>query len=457
MDIDDEWAQFMLSGTSTPDFQPLSTSRQIGSDSTCSAPPSTTGSATGSATNSAPNSTTNSAPNSATNTHIYNNNTVDVLECPKATDIHISTKSKIAYLNTKVDLQYVFWKLGVIMYTDLKPGIVKKQMKFNSTTQEEVDVIADNIKDDYYVNEQIITSVNDPSGVKNWFKDVRKISIGISKKDIVSYRSKPKCAFYNCFVMILRIRIEDPEDEEYGLFHEFHVKIFNTGKVETPGIRSDYHLNVVLEHILMHLRPIIGADLDYNGKCDTILINSNFNCGFFIQRDALFDILKLTYNIQCIYDPCSYPGIQCKFYYDKTKSVQTGTRDHVVLDKKSPNIVVVSFMIFRTGSILVVGMCEEDVLEEVYLFIKNLLQTEFLKTCQYIPTAEEVATIAATKLKNKTVKLRKRYITVESVVESTQTLNLNTIIPDIPDIPDIHDIPDIPIPLMLPDAVTMVG
>jgi TATA-box binding protein (TBP) (component of TFIID and TFIIIB) len=331
------------------------------------------------------------------------------IDAPTPSNIYISTKSKIAYLNKPVDLLSVFWKLNVILYTNQQNGIVKKQMKFNSSSQEEVDDIQKNLEDEYYFNEQILTSVTTPSGSKNWFKDVRKVTVGISKKDIISYRSKQKCAFYNCFVMILRILIEDEDDVEYGNFHEFHVKIFNTGKVEIPGIRSKYHLDVVQKNILNHLRPIIGDDMDYKGSCDTVLINSNFNCGFFINRENLFDILKTKYNIQCIYDPCSYPGIQCKFYYDKTKSIQNGVREYENIEKNK-SIVVISFMIFRTGSILIVGMCEEDVLDEVYVIIKNMLIVEFPLIYQSIVQEEDI------KPKNKKTSIRKRFITVDNHV-----------------------------------------
>jgi len=333
----------------------------------------------------------------------------EFITTPIPGDIYISTKSKIAYLNQPIPLREVFWKLPVILYTKPENGIVKKQMKFNSTSQEEVDSIKEKLVGEYYFNEQILTSVTTPSGSKNWFKDVRKISIGISKKDILSYRSKPKCAFYNCFVMILRVLIEDKNDKEYGSFHEFHVKIFNTGKVEIPGIRSDYHLQVVLDNILMHLRPVVGDDINYTGKCDTVLINSNFNCGFFIHRENLFEILKNKYNMQCIYDPCSYPGIQCKFYYDKTKQIQNGVREHVNVEKKE-SIVVVSFMIFRTGSILIVGMCEESVLEEIYIFIKNMLIIEFPKIYHSIVSVEDM------KPKVKKTSIRKKTIVVDTPV-----------------------------------------
>ena len=34
-------------------------------------------------------------------------------------------------------------------------------------------------------------------------------------------------------------------------------------------------------------------------------------------------------------------------------------------------------MIFRTGSILIVGKCNESILMNIYRFIKNILETEF--------------------------------------------------------------------------------
>ena len=88
-------------------------------------------------------------------------------------------------------------------------------------------------------------------------------------------------------------------------------------------------------------------------------------------REALFNILRSKYNIQGIYDPCSYPGIQCKFYYDNTLSEQNGQQP------KHKDYQEISFMIFRTGSVLVFGKCDEDVLHEIYRFIKKILESEY--------------------------------------------------------------------------------
>jgi len=327
-------------------------------------------------------------------------------EIPKATEIYISTKSKIAYLNREIDLKEIFWNIPIVPYAMPKNGVIKKQIKFNSTTQEEVDIIQENLKNELYFEEQVLTSINNPNG-RIKFKDIRKISVGISKKDIMSYRSKKKSAFYNCFVMILRIKIND-------LFKEFHIKVFNTGKMEIPGIQNDTIYETVLSTILTTLQPHIKEPLGYLQKSDTVLINSNFNCGYYISREVLFDILKQKYNIQCIYDPCSYPGIQCKFYYNPNVEVQTGKQISAEEKGKYPNIVEVSFMIFRTGSILIVGMCDDNVLYVIYDFLKKILIDEYYKINQRVAQKDIVD-----KTKDKKIRKKNILIVTNNSVEAT--------------------------------------
>uniref|UniRef100_A0A6C0JF43 Uncharacterized protein n=1 Tax=viral metagenome TaxID=1070528 RepID=A0A6C0JF43_9ZZZZ len=294
---------------------------------------------------------------------------------PKSSEIYISTKTKIAYLNKPIDLKQMFWIIPVIKYMEPKNGVIKKQMKFNSNAEEDLLDIKERLKNEHHYEEQIITNINNPNG-RIKFKDIRKITIGLSKKDIMSYRSKKKSAFYNCFVLILRIKID-------SIFKEFHVKVFNTGKLEIPGIQNDDSFNKILNLVIETLQPHMNETLYYKeNTCETVLINSNFNCGFYINREVLYDILKYKYNIQSIYDPCSYPGIQCKFYFNADVDVQNGcqiSQDKIELYK---NITQVSFMIFRTGSVLIVGKCDENVLMLIYEFLKNILLNEHKNICQ---------------------------------------------------------------------------
>jgi len=248
-------------------------------------------------------------------------------------------------------------------------------------------------------------NIDNPNG-RIKFKDIRKVSIGISKKDLTSYRSKKKSAFYNCFVLILRIHFD-------GIFREFHVKIFNTGKIEIPGIQSDEAFHAILAYLLQVLQPYMSVKLEYRkNSTETVLINSNFQCGFFINQDALFDILKNKYNVQCIYDRCSYPGIQCKYTANSSGSDQSYSLDVAVdiSDKKNKkntikNKLNISFMIFRTGSVLIVGKCDESVLNIIYTYLNDIFKKEFKNIAIKLLTDDE------RKLKDKKIKTRRKIIT----------------------------------------------
>jgi TATA-box binding protein (TBP) (component of TFIID and TFIIIB) len=328
----------------------------------------------------------------------------DFVKPPKASDIYISTKTKIAYLSMPIELKYIFWNIPVIPYATPCNGVIKKQMKFNSDNIEDVNIIQNHLKQSTYYEENIITSINNPTG-RIKFKDIRKVSIGISKKDIMSYRSKKKSAFYNCFVLIFRMKMNSS-------FKEYHVKIFNTGKLEIPGIQSEESFKIILQQIVETLQPHIKETLFYKDNTnETVLINSNFNCGFFINREALYDILKFKYNIHTIFDPCSYPGIQCKFYYNPDVSIQSGSQISEEHKKLYTNITGVSFMIFRTGSVLIVGKCDESVLFAIYEFLKVLLIQEFSQIRQ---KNTKIIDNNVTSTKEKRKKIRRKNIVVTS-------------------------------------------
>jgi hypothetical protein len=300
---------------------------------------------------------------------------------PASTPIYISTKTKIAYLNKPVDIYKLFWDVPVQHYYKRHEGVIKKQIKFQTTDPAVVAGIKEKLQQQPRCYEEyIIEHIDNPTG-RIPFKDQRKISVGLCKKDLLGGNHKKKRAFFNCFVLILRInggRCDDPEErapEDDVLYKEMHVKVFNTGKLEIPGIQEDKTLVQVLDLLVATLRPLLGDDLSYlKDRCETALINSNFNCGFFIDRDKLFHLMKYKYRINTNYDSCSYPGIQCKFYYIPNKEEQTGQQP-VNLDDN--NYYEVSFMIFRTGSILIVGKCNENILNVIYRFIKTILETEF--------------------------------------------------------------------------------
>lgn len=324
---------------------------------------------------------------------------------PKCSPLNISTKTKISYLNYPIDLKKVFWTIPLIKYHDPQVGVIKKQMKFNSLSHEEV-IIIESEKAKYdYVDDYVISQVHATDG-RNKFKDIRKVSIGVCKKDITSYRCKRKSAFYNCFVVILRLL-------HNNVYKEIHVKVFNTGKLEIPGIQDSTILNKVLILLVDILTPIVVIAPDMpplkflEEKSETVMINSNFSCGYYVNREKLYKLLKYKYKINSNFDPCSYPGIQCEFYHDDLLKIQSGIQPTALMPSAAARTIPVSkisFMVFRTGSVLIVGKCSEEILYEIYDFLCRLFQTDY----------DEIKGINVTKKKEKekVKKIRKKIILV---------------------------------------------
>lgn len=314
---------------------------------------------------------------------------------PEFSDLYVSTQTKIGYLDKAIDLNKIFWKLPILPYETPGEGIIKKIMKVNSIDKKSVEILETNIAKEKNITVDILSKVNNISGKKVIFKDIRKITIGISKKDLINFRKKKKSAFYNCFATIIRIFYK-------GSFREINIKVFNTGKLEIPGIQNIETLNIALEILLEKINNIVDKPVKYlKDKIETVLINSNFTCNFYINRTILYQILKYDYNIHSLYDPCSYPGIQCKFFYNKDKlDNQNGVcncENKCTLNKKNKKnnkCVIVSFMIFRTGSILIVGNCDENTLKKIYMYVVDMLS----KNCDKIKS----------NLKEQVVKVKKK-------------------------------------------------
>jgi len=341
-------------------------------------------------------------------------------QVPVCSPIYISTKTKISYLNTEIDIKKVFWDIPVMPYSSQCKGIVKKQIKFSSVTKEELAEIEERVQTEVekkmgFVETQIIEHIDNPDG-RIKFKDQRKINIGLCKKDILNCRCKKKRAFFNCFVLIVRVE-DEMSPPGARTFKEMHIKVFNTGKIEVPGIQNDASLQNVIDILISILKNIIGEHVDYQrNKCETVLINSNFNCGYYIDRDKLYDILKYKYRINSNYDSCSYPGIQCKFFYCISQGgggqqiIQTGQQPTPTpittttsLDIDPEKYIEISFMVFRTGSVLIVGKCEDYVLHDIYAFIKELLRVEYSSVGSHIINHEDAVKKHIPKLRTRII------------------------------------------------------
>jgi TATA-box binding protein (TBP) (component of TFIID and TFIIIB) len=318
---------------------------------------------------------------------------LSIPKCPEASPLKISTKVNILFLTIKdINIKELYWKLPTIRFWEQKEGIIKKQMKYTCFSKDEYNSLLEKKKVNPYLiidtikhyereleeqeTEKKKKSVTTIKPID--FKNISKLTIGISHKDISNRRIKKKGAFYNCFMLVLRI------NKDRDNYREISVKIFNTGKLSFPGMLTDKEIEHSLNIIINILEELTKTEISYQkDTLETVLINSNFNCGFYLNRDKLYHILKYKYKIHATYDQCSYPGIQCKFF---DNIINTDRNGYCICKKscnrkgdglKEGNCREISFMIFRTGSVLIVGKGEEELLIYIYNFIKQVIRDNY--------------------------------------------------------------------------------
>lgn len=397
---------------------------------------------------------------------------------PLCTELFISTKTKVLFLNQRVDVEKLFLHLPVLEYWIPATGIIKKTTKIISLSPERVLETQESLKKLGVYEEEILRQIDIKASQKQInkykikggfakeaeaagnhpllldstdskpcpkytydaetnkyflntparFKDERKITVGICRKDVLACRRKKKNVFYNCIAVVIRIIYK-------GEFREVHAKVFNTGKMEIPGMFNNEILAITRVMILSSLRPYLSTpavpvlDYDKNGSNEeddeqNVLINSNFHCGFCIQREKLHHILRGgKYQLDCSYDPCTYPGVKCKFYFNRKIGFNQELQRGIIQDENwmtrqeaenTPSIrdtyFEVSIMIFRTGSSLIGGNCTEKVLRFIFHFFAKILYDEYENIA--LPTQKHCASLEPTKPKK--TKLRKRFIYVDS-------------------------------------------
>ena len=109
------------------------------------------------------------------------------------------------------------------------------------------------------------------------------------------------------------------------------------------------------------------------GPIETVLINSNFDIYREINREALHRAV-VSHGYYSSYEPCSYPAVNIKYYYNPAKN-NFGICD---CDKpcdgkgKNGSCKKITVAAFKSGKIIIVGSTKENI-STTYKFI-----TEFI-------------------------------------------------------------------------------
>lgn len=331
-------------------------------------------------------------------------------EVPNPTPLYISTKTLIAPLDMSrcepLNIEEIFWNIPIIPYYVREEGIIKKQKVIKCDEKKDLQKLESNIE---ILNrtgrckETILKSIDDPNGCTKFIEE-RNICVGICTKDILKNKKKTKRAFSNCVALIMRINMK-------GRSYDYHIKIFDT-KFEIPGVKDIETFNIIKERTKGYVEEILHQKMYFiEKKNEEVLINSNFKCGFHLDREKLASILKTKYKMMVIYDPCIYPGVQCKYSNsDLFKIFGIKTDPSLKDNKKNKKNKSGSFMIFRTGSVLIMGKLTDERLNKMYTFITNILKAEFFNIQHSEPKKTILTNIDVQETRNK----KKKYIFVQT-------------------------------------------
>ena len=208
---------------------------------------------------------------------------------------------------------------------------------------------------------------------------------GKKEKSISEKKANKKRIFFNQITIIVKNK---------GYFS--NIKLFNNGSMSMTGLKNPdvgkQSISLLLDK-LQYTKGLINGEEKFaieNQKCkfkdfDIVLINSDFYAGFEIKRNELHQLLISNYNIFSSYEPCIYPGVNSKYYWNKQYKDQPysgkclctvpcngkGTGDGNGDCKK------ITIAIFQSGSVIITGARNMEQVKDAYKFINNVFSNHY--------------------------------------------------------------------------------
>jgi TATA-box binding protein (TBP) (component of TFIID and TFIIIB) len=166
-----------------------------------------------------------------------------------------------------------------------------------------------------------------------------------------------------------------------------NVKLFNNGKIQMTGLKYEGHGIKVLQLLIPYLVSMNEKSIDkifstpkiQYTPMNIVLINSDFYIGYPIIREKLHEeIIRLGYYSS--YEPCNYPGVNIKYYYNvnssdgicKCNAMCNGKGD----GSCDGNCKKITIAVFQSGKALITGARNRQQLEIALKFISNFVDSK---------------------------------------------------------------------------------
>ena len=113
-----------------------------------------------------------------------------------------------------------------------------------------------------------------------------------------------------------------------------------------------------------------------------VLINSDFSAGFRVKRENLYDLL-FQRGIFVSYEPDIYPGVNAKYYWNKSNPKQDGicrcskTCSGKGTGEGNGNCKKITIATFQSGNVIITGARNTEQTEDAYKFINELFRESY--------------------------------------------------------------------------------
>jgi hypothetical protein len=229
--------------------------------------------------------------------------------------------------------------------------------------------------------------------------------LGINPKQISLKKMNKKKVFYNQITIVVQ--------PDFGFLN--NVKIFNNGSISMTGLKNltqgrksaeiilEYlkeiknAMNIENEEIAENLQMFLEPDGTYRAledpevakidKYKIVLINSDYYIGFEIHRCKLHELFIEKYKIFSSYEPCIYPGVNSKFYFNSTykdpdypgKCICTKTCTGKGIGDGNGNCKKITVAAFQSGSVIITGAQSTEQIHTAYNFVNKVFDDNYEK------------------------------------------------------------------------------
>jgi len=215
---------------------------------------------------------------------------------------------------------------------------------------------------------------------------------GKQLKKISKKKASKKKMFFNQATVIVNI----------SPYKYVNTKLFANGKIQMTGLKDPEDGRKAIQILIGEIKRTF-AIIDGENVCAAknpehleldelriVLINTDFKANFKIRRPILHKILINRYGLFAKYEPCIYPGVDTKFYWNTDYD-----RDGIChctqkctgkgYGKGNGDCKKVTIASFQSGSVIITGARTMQQVRDAYSFINNIFKIHFDEIKKVIP------------------------------------------------------------------------